>query len=58
MKKPLKVVSPEEAEHLAKLANAKRTPNERVEALQALRNAFLTPDQCRIERTCRYIKFP
>jgi hypothetical protein len=55
MKKPLQVVSLEVANHEARHKNASRTPNERVEAL---RNAFITPDQCRHSRTCRYIKLP
>jgi hypothetical protein len=53
MKKPLQVVSPEVVDQEARHKNASRTPNARVEALQALRNAFITPDECRHSRTCR-----
>lgn len=56
MDKPLKVTTPEEADLEFKRKNALRTPNERVEALQALRNAFIPPHQRRLSRTCRYIK--
>ncbi|ARU42035.1 hypothetical protein CCB80_13145 [Armatimonadetes bacterium Uphvl-Ar1] len=58
MEKRAKVVTPEEAHQEFLRMNAARTPNERVEALQALRNAFIPPDQRRLDKTCRYVKLP
>lgn len=58
MKRITKVMSPEEAEALNRAEDLQRTPNERVEALLALRNAWIPADERRIERTIEFVELP
>ncbi|MBA4291847.1 hypothetical protein C0431_02655 [bacterium] len=58
MEKRARVISPEEAHQEFLRMNAARTPNERVEALQALSNAFIPPHQRILDKPCRYVKLP
>lgn len=58
MEKRSKVVTPEEAHQEFLRMNGARTPNERVEAPQTLRNAFIPPHQRRLDKTCRCVKLP
>lgn len=51
-------MSPEEAEALNRAEDLQRTPNERVEALLALRNAWIPADERRIERTIEFVELP
>ena len=51
-------MTPEEAELLDRQENLARSPNERVQALLELRNAWIPADQRRIERTCTFVELP
>lgn len=51
-------MTPEEAEALDHLENLERTPDERVQALLELRNAWIPADQRRIARTLKFVELP
>jgi len=58
VKRISKVMTPEEAELLDRQENLQRSPNERVQALQELRNAWISADQRRLERTFEFAELP
>ena len=58
MKRVSKVMTPEEADLVDAQENLQRTPNERVQALLELRNAWIPADQRRLERTFEFAELP
>lgn len=58
MKRPTRAMSPEEADWLDREENLVRDPNERVQALLELRNAWIPADQRRLERTFEFAELP
>ena len=58
MRRVSKVMTPEEADLLDREQNLARTPDERVQALEELRTAFIPSGDRRIARTCEFAEVP